>query len=144
MQITVLEVVNGSTHEKDTIANARSLLETVVGSDIFRQKFLAATLTETLNLTNSGVLQSLDSAVVSITVWMYYRWWTKVIGYTYFKTNTIYVNRKFFGGPVSVASNLGHEICHILGFPHDKVWATSVPYTFNRIFEETVLELKLG
>lgn len=143
MNLMILEVVNGSIPEKNTVSQAHDLIVKVVASPLFASKLLAATLTETNGLTNAQVLDKLVQATLSITVWMYNRWWTKVIGYTYFKTNTIYVNRKFFHGPVSVGSNLLHECSHILDFAHNGAWATSVPYTLNRIFEECCVELNL-
>lgn len=141
MNVTILEVVNGTDQEKATLAKGKDLVLKVVASPLFASKLLAASLTETNGLTNAEVLQKITAASLEVTLWMYSKWWSKVVGYTYFKTNTIYVNRKFFRGPVAEGSNLLHEMSHILGFAHEFVWETSVPYTLNRIFEECCVEL---
>lgn len=75
-------------------------------------------------------LNELDVKIV-----LYRKQYSKVVGYTFTNSLTIYMNRKFFSTPKYIASNLLHEACHQLGFLHGGIWATSVPYTANLAIE---------
>src|SRR5690606_23212813 len=79
--------------------------------------------------------------VLDISVMMYYKSWSKVVGYTFEGGLTVWVNHKFFGSPKNTASNLLHEASHQLGYFHNGAWAKTVPYTMNRIVEELWDEL---
>lgn len=127
-------------------------LNRILASELFRAALLAEKLTETRfegsthALTNQEVydrimkadqLHPLDElGVLDISVVLYRKSWSKVVGYTFFDSLSIWVNRKFFGGPCSIASNLLHESSHQLGFGHASTWATSVPYVMNKIVEK--------
>lgn len=144
MNLQYATLINCSEVDADALSKARALILQVCATPLFAGKLLAATLTETQGKTNLQVLSDITEMDLTISVNLYSSWWSHVIGYTYFATNTIHVNRKYFHGTVSIASNLLHECSHILGYTHDQVWATSVPYTLNRIFEDCCLELKLS
>lgn len=118
----------------------------ILASAEFKAKLLAATLTETNGLTNQGVYDCIMAAdqlnptdkkgELDVQVLLYRKSWSKVVGYTFVDSLSIWVNRKFFGGPCNIASNLVHESSHQLGFLHQGRWSTTVPYTLNRIVEE--------
>lgn len=123
----------------------------------FNEEWLKARLTETtpdeeyIPLTNAQVFERIMAAdqknpldekgVADIQVVMYYGRFSRVVGYTYFSETRIWVNRKFWGAPKYVCSNLMHEYTHQLGFPHGGVWASSIPYTMNKIVEKLWDEL---
>ena len=107
--------------------------------------WLSANLTETNDLTSLQVLNRLKGGdqlsigdelnTLDFNLVLYRKSFSKVVGYTFTDSLTIWVNRKFFGGPKGIASNLFHEATHQLGFLHNANWATTVPYTANRIVE---------
>lgn len=143
MQIKLLDVVNETISEFHKFSKAVDLITHVTTSKLFADKVMAAQFSETNGFSNAQILSMVDNAEPKITVRVYKSWWSKVVGYTYFKSNTIYVNRKYLGGLVGVASNLLHEVMHILNFGHAGKWSSSVPYTMNRIFEECCLQMDL-
>lgn len=124
----------------------------------FREELLKAKLTETqVNgvgpaLTNHQVyarivagdqLHPLDNKdELDIEVILYRKTFSKVVGYTFTNSTTIWVNRKYFGKPKSIFSNLLHEGGgHQMGFLHNGRWATAVPYVLNQIAEKLWDEL---
>lgn len=75
---------------------------------------------------------------------LYYKRWTRVIGYTTPTTNVINVNWKFFSGftPADVAGNLAHEWTHKIGFDHTSAAEhDSAPYAIGYIVEEMAAKL---
>jgi hypothetical protein len=67
---------------------------------------------------------------------LYYKPWSKVIGYTSGTTNVINMNWKFFKGfaPFSVSANLAHEWTHKIGFDHTSAKEhDSAPYAIGYI-----------
>lgn len=143
MKLILLKTYGASPQETVAIKNAFNLVNFVTLSPIFQDLFLSKHCTETNGMDQVELVNFINSATVETNVAMYYRWWSKVVGYTQLKGTTINVNRKFFRGPIGIASNFGHEALHELGFTHDKVWSTSVPYTFNSVFEEACGRLDL-
>lgn len=80
---------------------------------------------------------------------LYYRPWSKVIGYTTPTTNVININWKFFKNyrPSDVAANLAHEWTHKIGFGHTSAKEhDSVPYAIGYIvgdIAERIMKNKL-
>lgn len=75
---------------------------------------------------------------------LYYKRWTRVVGYTSPTTNVINVNWKFFSGftPADVAGNLAHEWTHKIGFDHKSATEhDSAPYAIGYIVEEMAAKL---
>jgi hypothetical protein len=117
----------------------------ILASPRFKEELLKSKMTETNGMTSQQVydcimkadqLNPLDKLdVLDIQIVMYNARWSGVVGYTYFESLFVWVNRKFFGTPKYVASNLIHEPTHQLGFGHGGKFSTSVPYTMNRIAE---------
>lgn len=117
----------------------------------FKEEVLLTTFTETGGKTSTQVWETIEKGdqinlgdelgVIDLKIVMYNSWFSKVIGYTYVESLTIWINEKFFYGPKSVGSNLAHECMHQLGFTHNNTWSTSVPYQMNAIIEKLWKEL---
>ena len=56
---------------------------------------------------------------------------------------TVYMNRHFVDSSSIAASNILHEIAHELGFHHDQVKATSIPYGLNNAWDLCSKELNI-
>lgn len=70
---------------------------------------------------------------------LYYKRWSKVIGWTTPDTNQININSKYFYGyePHEVAGNLAHEWTHKIGYGHASASEhDSAPYAIGYIVEE--------
>ncbi len=70
---------------------------------------------------------------------LYYKRWSRVVGYTSATTNTININWKYFRNYEAheVAGNLAHEWTHKLGFDHRSASEhDSAPYAIGYIVEE--------
>lgn len=70
---------------------------------------------------------------------LYYKRFSKVIGWTNGSINTININWKFFSGfkPSDVAGNLAHEWTHKIGFDHKSASEhDSAPYAIGYIVRE--------
>lgn len=144
MNLTILSEYGTTPDDTELLEQAVALISEVTATKRFADLLMAAPLTETQGKANAQVLQDIDCARLQVSINLYDSWWSKVIGWTTLQGNIIHVNRKYFHGVVSIASNLLHEGSHILGYTHNGVWATSVPYTLNRIFEQVCMELNFG
>lgn len=108
--------------------------------ECFKKFMLSRKLIQTNGLTNSQVIDKLNTTPVKLELQMYNKFWSNVNGYTYSNTNKIWLNRKYHNsyGVCSVANNLAHEISHKQGFGHDYKSSTarqfSVPYSINAAF----------
>ncbi|MGV8130669.1 MAG: hypothetical protein ACP5N7_01040 [Candidatus Pacearchaeota archaeon] len=88
---------------------------------------------------------------MNIKLVMYYRWWSKVVGYVLDDDNTIYINRKYFDssmdgniGAVNFSSNILHEYMHLMGYSHkSSTDYGSVPYKMNSLYEQWCRENKI-
>lgn len=86
------------------------------------------------------VVKHLRTSKVKIHLITYYKRFSRVAGYTYSNDNRIWLNRKYHAGAslCSEASNLAHEVSHILGYTHSykasKSRPFSVPYSINAAF----------
>ena len=117
----------------------------------FKEEILSRQFTETQGLSNQGIYDCIEKGdqlnlsdelgVLDLKLVMYNSWFSRVVGYTYLTSLTIWINAKFFAGPKSVGSNLAHEAMHQLGFTHNNYWASSVPYQMNEIIEKLWKEL---
>lgn len=134
--ITIHSMKNYTIKEQGNAREAEKKIVQVVSSECFGSFIKKSALTETNGKTNDQVLDSIRKANASLDLVMYSKWYSKVVGYTYGGT-TIYTNRKFHAGATScnVASNIVHEVAHVIGYSHYKAWGSSVPYQINRAFE---------
>lgn len=144
------------------LEEARTILETICNSDLFKEKFLSADFhgetskwknksnLEIYNHFMSGaeVLQpEIDSeADIDLTIFNP-KPWSGTVGYTYKNTIRQWINRKFFWSLkiFQVAGNIVHEWGHKLGFGHDykrtKRRPFSICYQLNRIIKECYYEM---
>lgn len=152
VKVNILSTRGFSKADRQRIDQACTLINTVVNSELFAQKFLRSRMTELNGLTNEQALEVIRSGdcdftdkdgTIDLKLVLYYKRFSSVIGYTDGTPLTIFINRKFFSTPVSIGSNLLHEACHLMGFSHYKTWESSLPYTINRIFEACCRELSL-
>jgi hypothetical protein len=141
---------NAQGAEMAMLNDALSDLNNVLASDCFQADVLAGQFTETNNLTNQEIYDLFRLKPIQIAVTMYSGSWVEnhligVIGYySPAYPNTVFQNRHFVSDHFKSASNLLHEIAHILGFNHDLVYSTSVPYQMNDIFQECAGELGIA
>ncbi len=66
---------------------------------------------------------------------LYYKGWSKVVGYTYYGTGLIHSNTKFLGSydESDWAGHLAHEWIHLLGYEHNQTFPYSVPYAVGEM-----------
>lgn len=151
LKIRVDGVSGFSSSQKKTLDRAVWGVNQIFAHPRFKEEILSRQFTETNGLKNEGIYECIQKGdqlnladelgVVDLKVVMYNSWFSKVVGYTYLESLTIWVNEKFFAGPKSVGSNLAHESMHQLGFKHDNYWGSSVPYQMNEIIEKLWKEL---
>jgi hypothetical protein len=144
---------NFSEKEKAIVDEAKRIYEIVVNSPLYWRKVKAAwpkvteknglSYSEFYDLVMSGDCKFTEAdGTTDVKLVMYYNRFSKVVGYVLGDSFNIYINRKFFAGPLRIASNLNHESLHSLGFSHYGRHSTSVPYMVgNTLFEETWREL---
>jgi len=112
----------------------------VVATECFKVQTLGAKFTETNNLTNQQIYDLVSTAQVTIDVEMYMGSWyanhiSKTVGYED-EPGKVYMNRYFVYTSYNMGSTLLHEAMgHSLGFTHNGVKSTSVPYKFNDFFD---------
>ena len=143
--VIVSEFSNHTEKELDKNKLVVEKLNQTLQSDCIRNKFLAANLIQTNDLTNEQVYEKITTTPVSIRLEMYYTL-ARVNGYTLPNTDKIWLNRRYHKnyGICSSMANLGHEVSHKIGFGHDykptKRRPMSVPYTMGRILNECCTE----
>lgn len=153
LKVKILDTSGFTASDLEKIKRAEEIVYQVVNSDLYKEEFLKANFTETKGKTNQEILNELLSGdcqftdadgVMDIKLVMYYKRYSSVVGYFDGTPLTIFMNRKFFSTPLSIASNLWHEYIHIVGYSHYEVFETSVPYLAgNTIFESVANKLNL-
>jgi hypothetical protein len=138
------------------LEKAFAALEKVVNSEEFKNRILNFVNTNGKNefasnkgLTNQQIysmfmegretLQQNTPGEMNFFLSLYYKRYSKVIGWTSGDINTININWKFFKGfkPSDVAGNLAHEWTHKLGFGHKSAAEhDSAPYAIGYIARE--------
>lgn len=87
---------------------------------------------------------------LDLIVEMYYSKYVSTVGYTYPKDLVVHTNWKYHKNyhPCRIASNLGHEWTHKMGFGHDSKNNSnrpfSVPYAHNTIIESLCEKAEKG
>jgi hypothetical protein len=109
-------------------------LNAAVQDGCIEREVRAATFTEANGYTSAEIWELIRTAYLSPRVTFYWR--SRGWAYTDDK-NDINLNRKVWGqaSVTRQASTILHESMHLLGFSHFGVWATSVPYQMNAIYE---------
>ena len=137
--------------EREMVYAAYDDLNKVLSSDLFRTRLLAAQFTETQGMGNGEIYDlAVNRSPIEVDFAMFtggfrqnHLWHT--MGYEDPAHPTVcYANRHFIQRKEVCASLILHETMHIIGFRHDDVKATSVPYVMNRIYEAVAAELGLG
>jgi len=137
---------NYSDLQKSKLTEAVKRLEDIFNSKEYKAELLKRKLTSTNGKTNLEVfnhimggkedLSKIANQQMDLTVEMYYKRFSKVIGYTTPSSLIVYTNKKFHDnyGACDVASNLGHEWTHKMGYGHLSAsdW-TSVPYQHSTL-----------
>jgi len=112
-------------------------LRSVCFSDFLEKR---VKLHSTNGKTAGEVVDHIRKSTVNIELIMYYKYFTKVHGYTEKGANWIKLNRKYHTGAslCSEASNLAHELSHKIGYGHAYKSTVarpySVPYSINAAF----------
>lgn len=63
---------------------------------------------------------------IDIKVKRYYRWWSRVLGYTYMNSMLVYMNAKYILNRevAAIAGTIFHEYLHNCGFSHSSKWTS--------------------
>jgi len=137
--------------ERAMVDDAYHDLNKVLSSESFKSKVLAAPFTETRGMSNQQVYDlAVSKSPVAVDFSMFTGTWKQnhlwhTMGYEdSMQPNVCFANRHFIRAKEVSASLILHETMHIIGFRHDHVKATSVPYTMNRIYDAVAAELGLG
>jgi hypothetical protein len=143
--------VNCLPAERPMVDVAYEDLNKVLSSESFKRKVLAALFTEARGMSNQQVYDLIVSeSPIAVDLSMFTGTWKQnhlwhTQGYEDpGHPNVCFANRHFIQSKEACASLLLHETMHIVGFRHDHVKSTSVPYTMNRIYNGVATELGLG
>lgn len=153
IQIRVDGISGLSASQKDTLDRGVYGDNYIFAHPRFKEEVLSRHFTETGGKNSEQIYETIQKGdqlnladelgIIDLKIVMYNSWFSKVVGYTYLESLTIWINEKFFYGPKSVGSNLAHESMHQLGFTHNSTWSTSVPYQMNDIIEKLWKELNV-
>lgn len=153
LKVVPMQVRGFDGKSKDKLIEAFELLETVVNSAEFKERVINfkndqgnRSFASNKGLSNEEIfqvfmsgkelLQPETTGEMNFYLKLYYRPWSKVIGYTSGNTNLININWRFFKKftPDQVASNLAHEWTHKIGFDHTSAAEhDSAPYAIGYI-----------
>jgi len=136
--------------EIESIRKSVDYVNRVLGSKEFEIACMTFAFKETGGKTNAAICAEMRSNH-EIAVSMYYKWWSKVVGWTSLGDSgsgvaLIHANRKFWdlSEPLNNGSNILHEYCHFLNYTHSvKPWFFSVPYGSNYIYAQVSRQLGL-
>lgn len=152
-QIFKINIVdtNYTKSQKEKLERSKALLWKVFNSKELVEAFRARkAFSDNQGLSNMEILSRLlkasealvpgDDSEMDLTVTMYRKSFTKVVGYTTPKSNIVYTNSKFHDSftACQVGANLSHEWAHKIGFDHKSASdKDSVPYALG----DMVLEI---
>lgn len=156
LAVRAMDVKGFDAQSNEKLEKAFEVLEKVVNTEEFKNRVLNFVNSKGQNefasnkgLTNAQIytqfmegretLQQNTPGEMNFYLSLYYKRYSKVIGWTNGDINTININWKFFKGfkPSDVAGNLAHEWTHKLGFGHKSAAEhDSVPYAVGYIARE--------
>lgn len=156
LSVKAMDVKGFDAASTEKLEKAFAVLEQVVNSEEFKNRVVNFVNTQGKNefksnkgLTNQQIysffmdgretLQQNTPNEMNFFLSLYYKRYSKVIGWTNGDINTININWKFFKGfkPSDVAGNLAHEWTHKLGFGHKSAAEhDSAPYAIGYIVRE--------
>ena len=145
-KVRLLSVRGTKTEIQNTLV-AVEWLNRVYRSPCFEREVISRIFTETDGMNSQEVFNQLRSDITKIHLSFYTGSFIEnrlfgVIGYV--RPNipdTIFQNRFFIKTPSDVARNLIHEIAHLWGFSHYQIFASTVPYQMNQIWDVCSEEL---
>lgn len=129
---------NYSPSQKLKLSTAEGMLRSLLVSEDFKEAVISRKYTSTALNGEEVYKKLIGSGKMDLKVTMYFSATSKVVGYTYPNSNTIFTNAKFYNRyfPCDIASNLTHEWSHKLGFEHSSASdRESVPYSLNEIIK---------
>lgn len=161
LKVRAEEVQGFSGSKKEKLIEAFLALEKVVNSQEFKNRVInfknsqgERAFASNKGLSNEEIyellmegredLQPNTPGEMNFFLKLYYRPFSRVIGYTSPDTNRIHVNWKFFKryGASEVAANLMHEWLHKMGYGHRSAKEhDSVPYAIGYIVGEMIREM---
>lgn len=156
LSVKGMEVKGFDAASTEKVEKAFEVMEKVVNSEEFKNKVInfvnskgKTEFASNKGLTNTQIyerfmegkedLQPNTPNEMNFFLKLYYKRWSKVIGWTNGDINTININWKFFKNfkPSDVAGNLAHEWIHKLGFGHKNAKEhDSAPYAIGYIVRE--------
>lgn len=145
-----LTMIKGTENELNQIRAGVLLLNAVYASQCFEREVLTREFTETNEMNNQEIYNLLRSGTIFVSVIMYTGSWAennlwRTVGYVRANIpDTVFQNRHFVTNEAEIARNLIHEIAHLRGFNHYQVFATSVPYQMNDIWDICAGELGIN
>ena len=151
-----IHATNYSKSQLEKLDKAQEALWRVFNSPEFEASFSSRkAFTESQGLSNREVFKRLfkgsesllpgDDKEMDLTVTMYSKRFSKVVGYTTPKSLTVFTNQRFHDNfsPCQVAANLSHEWAHKIGFDHKSAKdKDSVPYALGDMVLEHCRQLK--
>lgn len=145
-----LTMIKGTERELDSIRTGVLLLNAVYASQCFEREVLTREFTETNEMNNQEIYNTLRSGTIFVSVIMYTGSWAenylwRTVGYV--RSNipdTVFQNRFFVTNEFEIGRNLIHEIAHLRGFNHYNGFAKSVPYQMNDIWDICAGELGIN
>lgn len=133
------DVIGGSPAQVRMVADAQVILDDLIPSGNFALSVLAYDYTELGGKTKAQLLNDLRTEMRVKVIFYDGYFWSRVVGYTrYLFDSKIFLNQDYIDTVPEACSTLMHEFCHVLGYAHKKVFATSVPYMMNQIVEKLV------
>lgn len=145
--------------QKDKLVKASEIIVKVYNSPEFKEAILnhefegKKSFDSNNGMSNEQIYEAIMAAEeglvkgknyqMDLTLTMYLKRLSKVVGYTYPTSNIVFTNYKFHNTytPSQVAANLAHEHCHKLGFNHKSTKSDkSVPYAIGNLVK--ILSLK--
>ena len=156
LSVKAMDIKGFDSASTEKLEKAFEVMEKVVNTEEFKNKIINFVNSQGNNqfasnrgLSNEQIftqfmdgretLQSNTPGEMNFYLKLYYKRFSKVIGWTNGDINTININWKFFKGfkPSDVAGNLAHEWTHKLGFGHKSAAEhDSAPYAIGYIVRE--------
>jgi hypothetical protein len=164
LSVKAMDIKGFDAASMQKMEKAFAALEKVVNSEEFKNKVLnfvnsqgKTQFASNKGLTNEEIytqfmegretLQANTPGEMNFYLKLYYKKYSKVVGWTSGDINTININWKFFKGfkPNDVAGNLAHEWTHKLGFGHKSAAEhDSAPYAIGYIVREMAARVLKG
>jgi hypothetical protein len=145
----VLTGVEAKPEEITMLTEAILDLNNVLASECFYQDVLHANFSEINTLTNEEIYDYLRFKPIKIKVTMFTGSFSETYVYGvigYFRPDipdTIFQNRAYVTNHLEAASNILHEVMHMIGFMHELSFKGTIPYTMNDIFKDCSGQLNI-